>query len=53
MTTAPMTLESTTDADAVGIRSSALFGLRPYHEEAAVTGFDMVVKILQIGLDGV
>lgn len=37
MTTAPMTPESTTDADAVGIRSSALFGLSPYHEEAAVT----------------
>lgn len=30
-----MTTESTTDV--IGVASSALFGLRPYHEEAAVT----------------
>lgn len=37
MTTAPTDSAITETADAVGIRSSALFGLRPYHEEAAVT----------------
>lgn len=37
MTTAPTDSEIKTDSDAAGIRSSALFGLRPYHEEAAVT----------------
>jgi site-specific DNA-methyltransferase (adenine-specific) len=37
MTTAPKDSAITETADAVGIRSSALFGLRPYHEEAAVT----------------
>ena len=31
----PMTTASTTDV--TGVASSALFGLRPYHEEAAVT----------------
>lgn len=37
MTTAQTDSATTENADAVGIRSSALFGLRPYHEEAAVT----------------
>lgn len=37
MTTAPTDSAITETADAVGIRSSVLFGLRPYHEEAAVT----------------
>ena len=33
----PQDFESTETADAVGISPSALFGFRPYHEEAAVT----------------
>jgi len=37
MTTAQTDSAITETADAVGIGSSALFGLRPYHEEAAVT----------------
>jgi DNA modification methylase len=37
MTTAPTDSAITETADAVGIRSSALDGLRPYHEEPAAT----------------
>lgn len=37
MTTAPTDSATTETADAVGIRSSALFGLRPYYEDSHIT----------------